>query len=170
MPEMPFAVTGQTLEEIKSQVNELLRTLFEDRLGGYDRTLLDPSKLLSLNASKDVVSTEASGYASGIIGTSNQVTVTDNGDGTVTLSTPQNIHTGASPTFVGESLSGLTASRLVSTDGTKALESSDMTAWVAGTTNQIDITDDGDGTITLSMPNSVDMTNLEAQIYYTGGR
>jgi hypothetical protein len=42
-----------------------------------------------------------------LTGTSNQVTVTDNGAGTtVVLSTPQNIHSGATPTFAGENLTG----------------------------------------------------------------
>src|SRR5678816_816181 len=49
-----------------------------------------------------------------LTGTSNQITVTDNGAGsTVVLSTPQSIHTGASPTFVGLTLSGLTAGSVV---------------------------------------------------------
>ncbi len=41
-----------------------------------------------------------------LTGTANQITITDGGAGsTVTLSTPQNIHTGASPTFAGLTLS-----------------------------------------------------------------
>lgn len=45
-----------------------------------------------------------SGYAlAALTGTANQVTVT-NGAGTITLSTPQNIHTGATPTFAGINL------------------------------------------------------------------
>lgn len=45
-----------------------------------------------------------------LTGTANQVIVTDNGaNSTVVLSTPQNIHTGASPTFVGLTLTGLGA-------------------------------------------------------------
>ena len=42
-----------------------------------------------------------------LVGTANQVIVT-HGVGSVTFSTPQNTHTGASPTFVGLTLSGLT--------------------------------------------------------------
>jgi len=34
-----------------------------------------------------------------VAGTSNQIAVANDGDGTITLSTPQDIHTGASPTF-----------------------------------------------------------------------
>ena len=42
-----------------------------------------------------------------LTGTSNQITVTDNGvNSTVVLSTPQDIHTGASPTFGGLTLNG----------------------------------------------------------------
>jgi lipoprotein signal peptidase len=42
-----------------------------------------------------------SNLASWIAGTANRITVADDGDGTVTLSAPQDIHTGASPTFGG---------------------------------------------------------------------
>jgi len=58
-----------------------------------------------------------------LAGTTNRVTLTADGDNTYTLTTPQDTHTGASPTFVGETLSGLTASRLVGSDGSKALAS-----------------------------------------------
>ncbi|MBE3139518.1 MAG: hypothetical protein IMZ53_02940 [Thermoplasmata archaeon] len=63
---------------------------------------------MASDASKGLVS--VSNLASWIAGTTNRVTVTDDGDGTVTLSGPQDIHTGASPTFAGltvGSLSGL---------------------------------------------------------------
>ena len=53
-----------------------------------------------------------SGYTlANVTGTANQVVVT-NGAGTITLSLPQNVHTGASPTFAGLTLSGLTATRI----------------------------------------------------------
>lgn len=44
---------------------------------------------------------------SSITGTANQIVVSSP-TGAITLSTPQNIHTGASPTFAGETLTGLT--------------------------------------------------------------
>ena len=48
-----------------------------------------------------------------LVGTSNQITVTDNGaNSTVVIATPQNIHTGASPTFTGLTVSGLTSGRI----------------------------------------------------------
>lgn len=55
-----------------------------------------------------------------IAGTTNQITVTDDGDDTVTLSLPQNIHTGASPTFAGLILNGTIATGLDMSGGTFA--------------------------------------------------
>lgn len=85
-------------------------------------------------------------------GTTNQVTIT-HGIKTITFSLPQDIHTSASPSFTGLTLSGLTASRLLASDGSKALASvANLASWVAGTTNRVSVTDDGDGTVTLSTP------------------
>lgn len=66
------------------------------------------------------------------------------------------IQTDGSPEFVGVTLSGLTASRLMATDGSKAAASvTDLTSWIAGTANQITVTDDTDGTVTLSTPQDI---------------
>ena len=55
-------------------------------------------------------------------------------------------------TFAGLTLTGLTASRLLSTDSTKKLTSvSDLTSWIAGTVNQIAVANDADGTVALSI-------------------
>jgi hypothetical protein len=67
-------------------------------------------------------STGVAPVAATLTGTANQVNVVT-GAGSITLSTPQNIHTGASPTFVGMNLSGLTANRFVRTDGSNNLVS-----------------------------------------------
>lgn len=61
----------------------------------------------------------------------------------------------ATPSHTGLTLTDLTASRLVATDASKVLESSDLDSWIDGTTNQIIVTDDGDGTVTLSTPQDV---------------
>ena len=89
-----------------------------------------------------------------LTGTTNQVTVT-NGAGSITLSTPQDLDTSADVTFDSITLDDLTASRLVSTNGSKKLVSSDLNSFVAGTSNQISVADDGDGTITLSTPQNI---------------
>ncbi len=55
-------------------------------------------------------------------------------------------------------LTGETATRLLATDGSKQLSSvTDLTSWIAGTTNEITVTDDADGTVTLSLPATVDV-------------
>ena len=41
-----------------------------------------------------------------VTGTANRVTVADDGDGMITLSGPQDIHTGASPQFAGVTTTG----------------------------------------------------------------
>lgn len=63
---------------------------------------LTANRLIASDGSKNISS--VSDLTTWIAGTSNQVSVADDGDGTVTLSTPQNIHTGASPTFVNLTL------------------------------------------------------------------
>ena len=61
------------------------------------------SRLLSLDASKNLIS--VTNLATWIAGTTNRVTVADDGDGTITLSGPQDFHTGANPTFADLTLS-----------------------------------------------------------------
>ena len=55
------------------------------------------------------------------------------------------------PTFAGLTLDDLTASRLIATNASKVLESSDLVSWVTGTANEINVADDGDGTITIGI-------------------
>ena len=91
-----------------------------------------------------------------VLGTTNQITVTDSGGGSFTLSTPQDTHVGASPTFAELTLSGLATNRLLYSNGSKMMATiADLTSWIAGTTNQITVTDDGDGTATLSLPQDI---------------
>ena len=62
----------------------------------------------------------------------------------------------SSPTFGSLTLENLTASRLTYSDADKLLSSvADLTAWIAGTANQVIVTDDSDGSITLSTPQDI---------------
>lgn len=61
-----------------------------------------------------------------LTGTTNQVTVT-NGHGTITLATPQSIDSTASPTFAGATLTGVTASRALSTNGSSVIAAATTT-------------------------------------------
>jgi len=60
------------------------------------------------------------------------------------------------PTFANVLLTDLTASRLTASSSTKTLESvTDLTSWIGGTANQVIVTDDSDGTVTLSLPQDI---------------
>jgi hypothetical protein len=72
--------------------------------GTLELTGLSASRLVATNASKELISSDLDNW---VAGTANQISVTDDADGTITLSTPQDINTGASPTFAGLTLSGL---------------------------------------------------------------
>lgn len=57
----------------------------------------------------------------------------------------------------GIGIDSSTASRLLQTNASKRVVSvADLTAWIAGTTNQITVANDGDGTVTLSLPQNID--------------
>jgi hypothetical protein len=69
-----------------------------------------------------------------VTGTLNQVAVT-NGAGSITLSAPQDIHAGASPTFVSATFSGVLPSEFLKTDassGLTSISSIDLTADISG--------------------------------------
>jgi hypothetical protein len=57
------------------------------------------TRLLATDADKRVV--PVGNLASWVAGTANRVTVTDDTDGTITLSAPQDLHTSAEPQFAG---------------------------------------------------------------------
>src|SRR3989344_4406540 len=101
--------------------------------------------------------------AQSIVGTG----LTINGNHTLTgtftgQSTASNSFAGSLDITKGLNLTGnltngaVTASRLISTNGSKVLSSvSSLTSWIAGTANQVTVTDDGDGSITLSLPQDI---------------
>lgn len=66
---------------------------------------------------------------------------------------PQYISTGESPSFPDVTVTSLTALRLMASDAAKALVSvPNLASWIAGIANQIVVTNDGDGSVTLSAP------------------
>lgn len=104
-----------------------------------------------------------------VSGTANQIDVA-NGAGSITLSTPQDIHNGASPTFAGITLSslvphsfgyvsagGLIESTAQATDGqilVGVTGADPVAATITGTANQIAVTNAA-GSITLSTPQDI---------------
>ena len=102
---------GVTLTEagsfITASIGQPVGTADSVTFAGITNSSLSASRLMATNGSKSEVS--VANLADWVAGTANRVSVTNDGDGTITLSGPQDIHTGASPTFVGETLSGLAA-------------------------------------------------------------
>jgi hypothetical protein len=108
-----------------------------------------------------------------LTGTTNQVNVA-NGAGSITLSLPQSIDSGSSPTFSGVTLSGLTANSFVYSGAGGALTATTaptngqiligstgaapVKATITGTTNRVTVTN-GAGTITLSGPQDLATTS-----------
>lgn len=101
--------------------------------GAFTLTPLNANSLLYVNGGKQLSATAAPTNGQLLIGstgtipalgtltgTANQVAVT-NGAGSITLSTPQSIGTTSSPTFAGLTLTGVTANKLVTTNGSSAL-------------------------------------------------
>jgi hypothetical protein len=117
---------------------------------------LTATRLVASNGASAVASSALSDW---VTGTSDRVTVADDGDGTITLSGPQDLASTSSPSFTGLTVSGLTATRLVASNGASAVASSALSDWVTGTSDQVTVTDDADGTITLSGPQDLATTS-----------
>jgi len=87
--------------------------------------LLTDTSLPTIGTSGQLLAVNSAGAANeyrSLLGTANQITVVS-ATGSITLSAPQNIHTAASPTFTGMTMSGLTASNFIKTDGAKTFVS-----------------------------------------------
>jgi len=90
-----------------TRLRQIIQQLSSNTLGPEssptfaDVTLSDltASQLVQTDANKALAS--VADLTNWIAGTANRITVANDGDGTVTLSAPQDIHTGASPTFAG---------------------------------------------------------------------
>ena len=172
MADVPFPLTATEGYDLKRQVWELIRTLYEDRIGGA--SLGDVFSIVG-----DVL-TLALASASGLTKEGNLLAVDVTSDGGLQVSTLglsiKIVSTGGLETTAsglqikldGDSLStsasgikinadlidvsGLTASRILATNAAKKFVSiTDLTSWIAGTANQITATSDGDGTLTLAL-------------------
>ena len=95
-------------------------------------------------------------FAEFIDGTANQVIVTDDGDGSVTISTPQSINNSANVVFGTITTTGAISTSHTAVGDNELVRKADIggiidfAASIIGTANQVIVTDNGDGTITLS--------------------
>ena len=78
-------------------------------------------------------------------GTANQVSVTDSA-GSITLSTPQDIHAGASPTFTGMTLSGMTTAGIVKNDASGVLSGGGSVSMASDVSGTLPVAHGGTGT------------------------
>lgn len=93
----------RSVRSVIAKLNTKLGPASIPTFAGLAFTGLTASRLIATDANKAL---ESSDLASWVTQTANQVLVADDGDGTITLSTPQDIHTGASPTFAGLTMTG----------------------------------------------------------------
>jgi hypothetical protein len=148
-----IAVAGNlTVESGPSYINQDVTTDAMPEFTKAKLSTLTESRLMASNGLKETVSADLSAW---VAGTTNQVNVADDADGSITLSLPQNIHSGSSPTFVAATLSGLSASRLMASDAGKATVSIDLINWVTGTANRVSVSDLAGGKVTLSAPQDI---------------
>ena len=98
-------ITPQTNKATRLSIQKLSAKVFSG-LADTNNGLVyySDGKMKTLGQATDgqlpIGSAGAAPVLAALTGTANQVTVT-NGAGSITLSTPQDIHTGASPTFAG---------------------------------------------------------------------
>lgn len=105
---------------------------FQPGVTAANTTYTFPTAVPGASDTKFLTSTDAgimswAGIVSSIAGTTNQVNVADDGDGTVTLSTPQDIDSTATPTFGNVAHSSLVGNKLlVINSSTKVIQERDM--------------------------------------------
>lgn len=110
-------VTGSGVISLDSTYSPVFASMILSNLTG--------ARLVASDFSGRLVSTSGLSW---IYPTTDQVVVSDNGSGGVTLSLPQSIATSSSPTFTGLTLSGLSTGSLIATDGTSGLVSASIGA------------------------------------------
>ena len=176
MGNVPFPIQGENLEEVRYQIYELIRTLFEEKIGGADlgdvfaivgdvlTLVLAGSSGLAKDGNElaiEVVST--GGLQLGTSGISVKVVATGgletDASGAAVKLDGTSLTVGAAGLRVNAALidwPSMTASRLVATDASEELVSvASLAAWIAGTASQITVANDGDGSVTLSAPDLV---------------
>jgi len=149
------------MAESRYQIYELIRNIYEEKIGGAD--LGDVFSLLG-----DVL-TLALASSSGLKKTNNALGIKLNGT-SLSLSSD-----GLKVSSIVDA--PLDPDLLAATDGDGLVDTvADLTDWVDGTTSWVDVGDDGDGTVTVSLANEVEevisvvVPDTEGQTIFTGGR
>ena len=120
----------------------------------FEGANLTASRLAYSDADKVIASVAA--LSSWVAGTANQISIADDGDGSITLSLPQSIHTDADVEFDSLKLGDLTDNRLLKTDAsTKLLVSAQIMDFVTGSANQVNLAAGAFGNVVLSTPQDI---------------
>ena len=186
MANVPFPISGEGIEDIRYQIHELIRVLYEEKIGGAD--LGDVFSIVG-----DVLTLVLAG-SSGLTKTGNVLAVDPTSTGGLQVTTDGliikilstgGLETSASGEGVkldGTSLTlsasglklnaalldwgGMTASRLVATGASEEIVSvANLASWIAGTASVLTVTNDGDGSVTLDIADAYGET-IEAQSYF----
>ncbi len=100
-PGINVPAIGTCDRQVRQSIQDIIRRLGVSSTPTFSTlnlASLTASKLVKTNAGKDLASADLVDH---VDGTTNQISVSDDGDGSITLATPQDTHTGASPTFAG---------------------------------------------------------------------
>lgn len=96
MGDIPITLDAKDLPGLVDQLMTIFRDIYEDNLGGTPLSGLTALKLLKAGSDGNIASADLDDF---VAGTAYQITVTDDGGGTITLSTPQQLHTSANVQF-----------------------------------------------------------------------
>lgn len=126
--------------------------------GSITLSNLSANRLVITNSSKLLANTNLINWITAV---PNQTTITDDGIGGLSIGTAQSIGTLSSPSFTGLTLSGLTASTLLSLTSGKALQSATVGDGLTFTSNTLAISGTSTKTITTqSMQTNSSSTNI----------
>ncbi len=151
-----ISITGTDPLTINNDNTQALNTGDDVTFLSATHSSLTASSLIQTDGLKKLISTDLATIATG--GT--QISITGN---TINSDNTQNMNTGDSPSFTGVTVSGLTASKLVETNGSSALASvTDLTGHFTGGT-QITIT--GTDPLTFNSDNTQDLNAADTPTF-----
>ena len=120
------------------------------------------NRIVATDSNRKMTNTDLINWISG---TNQQIDVTDDGAGGIKLSLPQGNFVDDSSVTVGNLTltdgNNITNSRITFVDNNGTIKTvNNLQHWIAGTTNQINVADDSDGSITLSLPQDIHTTAI----------
>jgi len=100
-PGISIPAIGTCDRQVRQSIQDIIRRLGTTSTPAFSTitlTDLETDKLVGSSAAKALQSVDIHNF---LTGTTNRISISDDGDGTATLTTPQDTHTAATPTFAG---------------------------------------------------------------------